>query len=59
MCVWGWGGGGGGEGGGGTGGRVLIFFFFLKEYVVGTYLNCIDKSIQSKWVPTTYACIKK
>ena len=35
-----------------------IFFFlnfFIKAYVVGTYLNCIDKSMQFKWVPTAYA----
>ena len=24
-------------------------------YVVGTHLNCIDKLMQFKWVPTTYA----
>ena len=40
---------------------VWIFFliFFMKAYVEGTHLNCIDKSIQIKWVPTTYALIKK
>ena len=42
---------------------IFFFFFFLiffmKAYVVGTHLNCIDKSMQFKWVPTTYACIKK
>ena len=38
----------------------LFFFYFLyKAYVVGTNLNCIDKSMQFKWVPTTYAFIKK
>ena len=26
---------------------------------MGTHLNCIDKSMQFKWVPTTYAFIKK
>ena len=26
---------------------------------MGTNLNCIDKSMQFKWVPTTYALIKK
>ena len=31
---------------------------FLKVYV-GTHLNCIDKSMQFKWVPTTNAFIKK
>ena len=29
--------------------------FFVKAYVVGTRLNCIDKSMQFKWVPTTVA----
>ena len=33
--------------------------FFLKVYVVGTHFNCIDLSMQFKWVPTTYAFIKK
>ena len=33
--------------------------FFIKTYVVGTHLNCIDKSMQFKWVPATYAFIKK
>ena len=33
--------------------------FFVKAYVVGTHLNCIDKSMQFKWVPTTYPFIKK
>ena len=43
---------------------LMIFFaicfliFFIKAYVVGTHLNCIDKSMQFKWVPTTYALIK-
>ena len=27
---------------------------------MGTHLNCIDKSMQFKWVPTTYAlCLYK
>ena len=34
-------------------------YAFIKTYVVGTHLNCIDKSMQFKWVPTTYAFIKK
>ena len=34
-------------------------YFFIKAYVVGTHLNCIDLSMQFKWVPTTYAFIKK
>ena len=39
---------------------VLFFLiFFLKAYVMGTHLNCIDKSMQFKWVPTTYAFIKR
>ena len=46
---------------------LLLFFFYIiinsdflyKAYVVGTHLNCIDKSMQFKWVPTTYAFIKK
>ena len=33
--------------------------FFIKSYVVGTHLNCIDKSMQFKWVPITFAFIKK
>ena len=39
----------------------LCFFliFFIKAYVVDTHLNCIDKSMQFKWVPTTYAFVKK
>ena len=40
-----------------TGNFYLIFF--IKAYVVGTHLNCIDKSMQFKWVPTIYAFIKK
>ena len=38
---------------------VLFLYFFTKAYVVGTHLNCIDKSMQFKWVPTTYAFVKK
>ena len=39
----------------------LVFFliFFIKAYVVGTHLKCIDKSVHFKLVPTTYAFIKK
>ena len=35
----------------------VIFFliFFIKAFVVGTHLN----SMQFRWVPTTYAFIKK
>ena len=35
-----------------------VFFFvifFIKAYVMGTHLICIDKSMQFKWVPTTFA----
>ena len=39
--------------------RVVFVLFFIKAYVVGTHLNCIDLSVQFKWVPTTYAFIKK
>ena len=40
---------------------VFLFFliFFMKAYAVGTHLNCIDKSMQFKRMPTTYAFIKK
>ena len=39
---------------------VLFFLiFFIEKYVVGTHLNCTGKSMQFKWVPTTYAFIKK
>ena len=31
----------------------------IKAYVVGTRLNCLDKSRQFKWVPFTYDFIKK
>ena len=39
----------------------VIFFliFFIKANVVGTHLNCIDKSMQFKCVPTTYAFVQK
>ena len=37
---------------------VFFLIFCLKAYVVGTHLNCI-KLMQFKWVPTTYAFIKK
>ena len=37
----------------------FLLIFFVKTYVVGTHLNCINKSMQFKWVPTTYAFIKK
>ena len=38
---------------------VLFIYFFTKAYIVGSHLNCIDLSMQFKWVPTTYAFIKK
>ena len=37
----------------------FFLIFFINAYVVGTHLNCIDKSMQFKWVPTTYGFIKK
>ena len=39
--------------------RFFFLILFIKTYVVGTHLNCIDKSMQFKWVTTTYALIKK
>ena len=38
---------------------VIFVYFFTKAYVVGTHLNCIDLSMQFKWVPITHAFIKK
>ena len=38
---------------------VLFVCFFIKAYFVDTHLNCIDKSMQFKWVPTAYAFIKR
>ena len=29
----------------------FFLIFFIKAYVVGTNLNCINKSMQFKWVP--------
>ena len=41
----------------------FIFYYYsdflYKAYIVGTHLNCINKLMQFKWVPTTYAFIKK
>ena len=34
--------------------RFFFRIFFIKAYVVGTHLNCIDKLMQFKWIPTTY-----
>ena len=53
---------------------VSFLIFFIKAYVgthlnclnksiitysISTHLNCINKLMQFKWVPTTYAFIKK
>ena len=38
---------------------LLFVYFFIKAYVMGTHLNCIDLSMQFKWAPTTYAFTKK
>ena len=39
----------------------MIFFWLSLHhaYVVGTHLNCIDLSMQFRWVPTTSAFVKK
>ena len=37
--------------------RFFFLIFFIKAYVVDTHLICVDKSMQFKWVPTTYAFI--
>ena len=39
----------------------VLFFFSefqnsMKTYVVGTHLNCIDKSMQFKWVQKYTGC---
>ena len=39
---------------------VCVFFFLIpifsvKAYVVGSHMNCINKLMQFKWVPATYA----
>ena len=36
----------------------FLLIFFIKACVVGTHLNCIDKSMQFKLVHTTYAFTK-
>ena len=38
---------------------IFLSDFLYKAYVVGTYLNCIDLSMQFRFVPTTYAFTKK
>ena len=35
-----------------------VLFVFINAYVMGTYLNCIELSMQFKWVPTTYALLR-
>ena len=35
--------------------NVIFVYFFIKAYVVGTHLNCINLLIEFKWVPITYA----
>ena len=39
--------------------RFFFLTFFLKAYVVGTHLNCIDLLMQFKLVPETCAFIQK
>ena len=39
--------------------RLQPVYVLCTTYVVGTHLNCIDLSMQFRWVPTTYAFIKK
>ena len=33
---------------------VFFYIFFIKAYVFGTHFNCIEKSMQFKWVPKTF-----
>ena len=40
----------------------LCFLFLISviiAYIVSTHLNCIDNSMQFKWVPTTYVFFKE
>ena len=37
---------------------VYFLSTFFKAYTVGTHFNCIDLSMQFRWVLTTYAFIK-
>ena len=37
---------------------IIFPIFFINDYVVGSHLNSIDKSMELKWVPI-YAFIKK
>ena len=39
--------------------ETFFLIFFIKAYIVGIHLNCLDLSRQFKRVPTTYAFIKK
>ena len=39
--------------------RCSFLIVFIKAYVVGNHLNCLDKSRQFKCVPATYDFIKK
>ena len=38
--------------------RCMFFLLFIKAYVVGIHLNCIDLSMQFKWV-THNICLYK
>ena len=38
---------------------VLFVYFFIKAYVVGTNLNCINLLMQFKWVPILCTFMKK
>ena len=39
--------------------NVLFVYLYIKTYVVGTHLNCINLLMQFKWVPTTWENQKK
>ena len=39
--------------------ETFFLIFFIKAYIVGIHLNCLNLSRQFKRVPTTYAFIKK
>ena len=36
-----------------------FIYLFIKAYVMGTDLNCLNRLRQFKWIPATYAFIKK
>ena len=40
-------------------GTHLNYLKFINTYFVDIHVNCIDKSMQFKWIPTTYATTKK